>query len=493
MHEEDCTKTMSNTLMKSRENIKRRSKVANVKKLARLIPAVALCMAGYAHGAVSPEEAQALGTTLTEFGAEKDGNADGSIPPYTGGLQPVQEYDRETDDTYINPYEGEQPLYTISQSNMAEHEDLLTEGTKALLNKYPTYELNVYSTHRSMRYLDWVIDGTLKNATTAELGGEVMGDAVTGADEGNLPFPGVPFPIPENGYEAMWNHKMAFAPAVMHQHNQAFVVDSGGGVSVLSTPNQYHMRPWYDKSGDLREASHNAILSFSALQTSPPQAAGVTFLNFYLPTADNGGQLVWFYTPGQRRARRAPDFAYDLPISAYGGVLMWDEIFGFVGRMDRFNFKLIGKTEKIVPYNNFPITQEVDPREALGEDHLKSETLRFEKHRVWVVEADRKEGERHTYKKRRFYLDEDSWQVVALETYDDSGELWKNGYILSFPTYDVGGMNNNTWAFDDTIKGNYMLINAGASQEGFWNRSYMDAEDLNIALTPRAVEAQGVR
>ncbi|MDH4566258.1 DUF1329 domain-containing protein [Pseudomonas sp. BN414] len=461
--------------------------------IAGLVPALALCFVGSALAAVSAEEAKRLGADLTLHGAEKAGNADGSIPEYTGGLQPVPGYNRETMQTYINPYKDEKPLFSITSANMEQYSQFLTEGTKATLRKYPSYKLNVYPTHRSARYEDWVLKNIQVNATTAEMTGENIGDGIKGAGPDGLPLPGVLFPIPKNGYEVMWNHKLSFAPAIMHQHNQGFVVDSKGGVSVLSTPNQYHMRPWYDQSGKLRQESNGAILSFSALQTSPPQSAGVTFLNFYLPTADNGGQLVWFYTPGQRRARRAPDFAYDLPISSYGGVLMWDELFGFVGRMDRFDFKLVGKEERFVPYNAYTLTQDVNPRDALGKEHLAPEALRFEKHRVWIVEADRKPGARHVYSKRRFYIDEDSWQIVALETYDNAGKLWKNGFIESFPTYDVGGVNNNTWAFNDLVSGNYMLINAGASQPGYWNRSYTAMDGLRIALTPRAVEAQGVR
>lgn len=462
--------------------------------IASLMPALIMCFTGQSIAAATPEEAARLGADLTRHGAERAGNADGTIPEYTGGLQPVPEYDRGSMQVYVNPYAGEEPLYAITANNMAQYEQYLTEGTKALLRKYPSsYKVNVYQTHRSPRYEEWVLENTRKNATTVELTGQVMGDAVKGSAADGLPHPGVLFPIPKNGYEVMWNHKLAFAPAVMHQHNQAFVVDSNGGVSTLSTPNQYHMRPWYDQSGKLRRESNDAILSFTALQTSPPQAAGVTFLNFYLPTADNGGQLVWFYTPGQRRARRAPDFAYDLPITAYGGVLMWDEIFGFVGRMDRFDFKLVGKEEKIIPFNAYKLTQDTNPRDALGKEHLDPEALRFERHRVWIVEAERKPGARHVYSKRRFYINEDSWQVVALETYDDAGQLWRNGFIQSFPTYDVGGVNNNTWAFDDLVSGNYMLINAGANQPGHWNRSYTSADGLRIALTPRAVEAQGVR
>jgi len=466
----------------------------NFGNMARIVVSATLMTSvGLSYAAVSPEEAAALGDTLTLFGAERAGNEDGSIPEYTGGLAPVPGYDRDSMQTYIDPFKDESPLYTIDSNNMSEYEDLLTEGTKALLNRYPSYRVNVYPTHRTARYLDWVLEGTVKNATTAKMVGQIEGDEVIGEGPNGRPHPGVPFPIPQNGYEVMWNHKIAFAPAVMHQHNQAYLVDRRGGVSALSTPDQYHMRPWYDRSGDLRARSHDAILSFSALQTSPPRAAGITFLNFYLASADNGGQRVWFYTPGQRRARAAPDFAYDLPISAYGGVLLWDEIFGFVGRMDRFDFSLVGKKEMIVPYNAFQLTQRTPARDALGTHHVDPDVMRFEKHRVWVVEAERKAGARHVYQKRRFYINEDSWQIVALESYDDAGDLWRSGHIHTFPTYDVGGVNNNSWVFDDLQTGNYMIINVGAADSGFWNRSYMSADGLRMPLTPRAVEAQGVR
>lgn len=68
-----------------------------------------------------------LKTTLTPMGAERAGNADGSIPEWTGGLvspplppdQPVA----------VHLFEDEQPLYTVNASNMAQYTALLSEGT----------------------------------------------------------------------------------------------------------------------------------------------------------------------------------------------------------------------------------------------------------------------------------------------------------------------------------------------------------------------------
>jgi len=202
---------------------------------------------------------------------------------------------------------------------------------------------------------------------------------------------------------------------------------------------------------------------------------------------------VWFYTPGQRRVRAAPEFNYDIPIASYGGVLVWDELFGFVGRMDRFAFKLVGKKEMIVPANVYGVTNLTTSQQALGPKHVNPETLRWEKRRIWVVDAVRKPDARHAYSRRTFYIDEDSWMIVAAESYDSAGKLWRAANILTYPTYDVGGNNNSTWSFNDLVKGNYFVINVGAKDPGNHVRSYTSGEGLPIKLTPQAVAAGSVR
>ncbi len=36
-----------------------------------------------------------------------------------------------------------------------------------------------------------------------------------------------------------------------------------------------------------------------------------------------------------------------------------------------------------------------------------------------------REGTSHIYAKRTFYVDEDSWQIMAVDNYDQRGELWR--------------------------------------------------------------------
>ncbi|MFA4916251.1 MAG: DUF1329 domain-containing protein [Syntrophales bacterium] len=452
--------------------------------------ALFILFAGSTSAAVSEEEAGQLGTTLTEFGAEKGGNADGSIPAYTGGLPTC----RAGADRYEDPFKGEKPLFTIDAKNVSKYDSILTTGTRALIKRFPeTYKIDVYPAHRTVCYPSWVIQNTLKNAGTAKIGGEIEGDAITGVDEKGLPFNGIPFPIPKNGYEVMWNSKLHIAPPVDHNWSSAAIVDTAGRISTLPEVNHYYLHPWYEKSGDMRRKASDAVLGISSRLTSPPSSAGTKFLLLYMPDAAEGGQRVWLYTPGKRHIGKAPEFSYDIPITAYSGSLLWDEMFGFVGRMDRFDFKLIGKKEIIIPYNVFGLTNHTTLEEVLGPRHVKPNYVRWEKHRVWVVDSVRKSSAHHLYSRRTFYMDEDSWCILSTESYDNSGKMWRVAYIYTFPTYDVFGVNNASWSFNDLIKGNYSLVNAGRKMPGKFVRSYAESKSLDIPLSPQAVEGSGVR
>jgi hypothetical protein len=454
-----------------------------------LAVAVSILCAPSSFAAVSADEAKQLGTTLTRFGADAKANADGSIPAYTGGLKKSHP---DGADQYADPFVNEKPLYSISAKNMGEYQALLGEGTRTLLQRFPTYRLDVYPTHRSMAYADWFLDNTVKNATTAKLGGSVEGDKVTGTAADGGAYQGIPFPIPKNGYEVMWNAMFHFAPPIAMLSNSSWLVDTNGGKVPLPNFFAAYMHPWSEQTGKLRKEAYDAVFGFWTTLTSPPTQAGTVFLNYYLPDAA-APTPIWIYTPGQRRVRKAPEFAYDIPMSAYAGVLFWDEPWGFVGRMDRFNMKLVGKKEMIIPYNTFGVTNQKTSEEALGKQHVNPEAVRWEKHRVWVVEGTRKEGARHAYSKRVFYVEEDCWCIVGTESYDNAGKLWRIANVYQWPAYDVGGVNGDTFDFIDVQKGNYLVINTGVKDKGNYVRHYKNADGLTIHFNPQAVAAGSVR
>lgn len=462
-------------------------------KIAVLVAGVFAFGANTTRAAVGADEAKQLGATLTEFGAEKAGNKDGSIPAYTGGLEKVASYDSKTMNTYIDPFAAEKPLYTVDAKNLGQYEGQLTAGTLAMLKQYPTFKVNVYPSHRTFRYTSSVLQNTVKNATTAKLVGQIEGDALSGADKGNLPYAGIPFPIPKTGYEVLWNQLARFSAAVSHNVGDGFLIDTAGTIAKLAGVDEWFVHPWYDTKGTLRAKTFDALFGFSATLTAPPSSAGIVFLNYYTPNAAEGGQRVWFYTPGQRRVRLAPEFAYDVPIASYGGVTVWDDIYGYLGRMDRFDYKIVGKKEVLVPYNAFGPTNTLQIKEVLGTKHVNPSAVRWEKHRVWVVDGTRKATARHVYSRRTFYVDEDCWCIVSSEAYDSAGALWRVSHYYTFPTYDTGGFNIDTWSTNDLIKGNYFILNTAHAESGNSIHSYETHEGLPINLTAQSVAAGGVR
>src|SRR5699024_10708520 len=132
----------------------------------------------------------------------------------------------------------------------------LSPGTLKLFELFADFKVEVYPSHRSMRYDQWFIDNTLKNATTAYLCGDVTGDKVCGEADGGWPYQGIPFPIPsgENaGYQVMWNYKFSFAPPISLMRGHSYMGDSSGGISPLPAFYAYYMHPWSQKGGSLRE------------------------------------------------------------------------------------------------------------------------------------------------------------------------------------------------------------------------------------------------
>jgi hypothetical protein len=393
---------------------------------------------------------------LTEFGAEREGNADGSIPAYTGGLLDTA---AAADSRWSDPFKSDKPKFSITKKNMAEHAATLTPGVQAMLERFPDLRIDVYPTHRSMRYPKWVLDNTVKNMGSAKLVGAVMGDGVEGA------FGGIPFPQPKNGYEVMWNFTLAYEPAMVRiKRSTSYMVDTAGNLISLPEVESWMYRPYYDRKvtrEDFYAKSMPYLDNWNYVLT-PSTERGLKQMLQYSMNYSKSDLVSYLYMPDTRRSRRAPEYKYDTPISNFGGVAFWDEVSGFNGRMDRFDFKLVGKREVLVPYNTFAF-HAAKPKDAYGPQHLNPDYVRWELHRVWVVEATLKEGQRHAYAKRTFFVDEDSWLVLEADGYDHSGKLWRVGFTYSLPFYgESGGMLRDPFGSYDLLKGGYFASMAGA-------------------------------
>lgn len=401
-----------------------------------------------AHAAVTPEEAKALGATLTPVGAEKAGNKDGSIPAYTGGLTTPPAGFKAGDGLRPDPFAADRPKVAIDAKNMAQFGDKLTEGTKALMQKYPDFRIDVYPTHRSVAFPKFVTDNTEKNATRAKTTNN--GLSMEGAHAG------FPFPIPKTGNEAMWNHLVRFNGPAYESKYRNLNVDANGHVALATEGQSVQEYPFWDNAKASAETYWRLKLSY----TAPARRAGEALLIVDPLDIGTKDRHAWSYLPGQRRVKVAPDLSFDTPNPGTAGATTFDDTFIFNGSMERYDFKLVGKKEMFVPYNDYKAVYGSKQDDLLKPNHLNPDLVRWELHRVWVVDATLKQGKRHVYSKRTFYLDEDSWAAVASDEYDARGQLWRTGFAYMTPSYDVPAPYTDMF-------GHYDLVSRVYSVTGF--------------------------
>jgi hypothetical protein len=411
-------------------------------KLSAALLAVATLAAGHATAAVSPELAAQLGKTLTPTGAEMAGNADGSIPPWNPNGTPVPANFVPGSDNYVDPYAEEEPLYTINDGNWQDYTELLTVGTREMFKKYGKdgWEMQVYPSHRGSIRPDWFYANTLKNATGAKLVAD--GQKI----EGN--YPGVPFPIPQSGLEAIWNHMIRYAEDVTSTYDTYYVDSSGKPILATSAYNT-SIFPMFKTPDEL--VGDKSWLKLRINYEAPARRAGEILL-VHEPGADytaGKGRMAWQYLTGQRRTRLAPAVSFDTPNPGVAGTSTYDDASLYNGSPERFNWQLVGKKEIIIPASNYRFVFETALEDVLGPKFLKPDYIRWEKHRVWVVDSTLKEGQRHLYSRRTFYLEEDSWAAVASDMYDGRGKLWRLQYAYGGNMYDrKAGFGGGYGAYD---------------------------------------------
>lgn len=428
---------------------------------------------------LTPEEISRLGKDLTPLGGEMAGNANGTIPPWKGGItKPPAGYKKG--DHHPDPYAADKPLFTITAANSGQYAEQLSAGHKAMLKTYPTFSMKIYPTQRSAAAPQRIYDATRKVAATAELVNN--GDGVKGTVNG------IPFPIPKSGIEVMWNHLLRFRGEIAERRIAQAAMTRGGDYTLVKFNDEFNLI--YSKAGISEKELENKILLFKQEVTSPARLAGEILLVHETLNQITEPRAAWIYNPGQRRVRRAPNVSYDNPGTASDGIRTNDQFDMFNGATDRYDWKLAGKKEIFVPYNSYKLhSDSLKYKEILTPLHVNPEHLRYELHRVWVVEATLKEGARHLYKKRTFYIDEDSWQILVVDIYDNRDQLWRvsEGHPINY--YEVPTFWTTLEVHSDLQSGRYLAI-------GLDNESAMYDFDIKRTMndySPGALRREGTR
>ncbi len=451
-------------------------------KLSKTIIAAAVCY-GLASTAlmakVSEEESAKLGTSLTPMGSEKAGNAAGTIPAWSGGITKVPA-GFKAGDFHPDPYASDKVKFTITSKNVDKHKENLTAGQVALFKAYPdTFKMDIYPTHRSASYPQHVYDETKANSLRSTLveGGNGLKNAAVG----------VPFPIPQSGLEVIWNHIVRYRGETVTRHTGQVTPLRDGSYTLVKFQDELdqHYTKKGTKPSELEET--NMLFYFKQWVTSPARLAGTALLVHETLDQIKKPRQAWTYNTGQRRVRRAPNVAYDAPGTAADGLRTTDDFDMFNGAPDRYNWKLVGKKELYIPYNTYKLhSDQVKYSDIVKAGHINQDLVRYELHRVWVVEANLKEGTRHQYKKRVFYIDEDSWQIAITDIYDTQDELWRVGMSHALNYYEVPALWSTLEVFHDLKSGRYLALGLDNEDEMYDFSAKRTKNDFTPAALRRA-------
>ncbi len=423
---------------------------------------------------VSLKEADQLGKRLTPMGAVRAGNKSGSIPEWKGGLtQSPSGY--VEGEFHTDPFAGDKIDVVINSKNYQKFEKYLTAGQIAIMEKYPSFSMHVYPSHRSAAYPQFVYDAVKKNAVTAELM-----DYGTGVTQTIMSSP---FPIPKTGAEVLWNHTLRYRGLKWDHVSSTLNTTSTGNKSIFTREYKYYFA--YSEQGITLDEIDNKIFYGKRKTIAPAKFSGQLTLVHETLDQVRSPRKAWIYMPGQRRVRRSPNLSYDTSDIDSNGLRTIDQVDMFNGAPNLYNWKLLGKQEKYVPYNAYKLHEAgLSINKIAGKHYINPNLIRYEPHRVWVVEANLRTGMKHIYHKRRYYFDEDSWQIVSIEEYNEEGELVQHTEAHTINYYDVPMIYSTLEVTYDLPTGRYFI-------EGLDNQR--SPLNMDVDFTRRAFTSSALR
>lgn len=441
---------------------------------------ISLALVGSLSAAVSQEEAARLDNELTPLGAIRAGNEAGTIPEWTGGItEPPAGYSRG--DYHPDPYADDEMLFEITADNVDEYAENLSPGQLQMFKRYPnSWKMKVYPTRRSASFPQYVYDAIVNNATTAELteAGNGVRNAVVSS----------PFPIPQNGLECVWNHLLRYRGNTIARVIAQAAPTTSGTYTLVKIKEDIFIP--YNQEGVSVADLDNRLAYFMQEVTEPAFLAGQILLVHDTLDQVAEPRQAWVYNPGQRRVRRAPNIAFDNPGTASDGQRTTDQFDMFNGSPERYEWELVGRKEMYIPYNNYALHSDgVSYDDILKQGHMNPDLVRYELHRVWVVDARLKSGTSHIYARRTFFIDEDSWQISVADQYDSRGSIWRvsEAYVINY--YETPQLWDTVLAHYDLLNGRYLVI-------GMNNKDKLEDFEVNLSkgdFTPSQLRRKGRR
>ena len=402
-------------------------------RVSLLITMVLALSPPLSRASVTAQQAQELDRTLTPVGAERARNATGTIPAWSGGGVPPG-------------LATETPLFTIDAAHAAQYQEELPEGALALFHAFPDSRMRVFQSHRTAAAPPSVYAAIRANALRAHPAPEGIAYGITGAAGG------VPFPVPTSGTEIVWNHLLAFWGVAREAHVGTFIASGDGTIQQTAGYREVTDFPYYYASSPQDVGAY--YFKTRRVQDAPSSRVGEAYIAWQPLDVGRDRYVAWRYLPGEHRVRKAPSLSYDTPDPDASGYEELDDYYLFFGGPDRYDFRILGKQEMLVPYNNDALNH-TQPSRVMGPHHANPDLLRYELHRVWMVEGRLAPGKHHVAPRRRLYVDEDTWLAVYSEAWDADGRLWKFSHATMMTLPDVPATIIGGQFVYDLLEGGY--------------------------------------
>lgn len=431
-----------------------------------------------------PGAAALGGSKYTCWGSLRAGTESG-VAKYTGKYYKNWPGLKQESGYVPGPYADEKPILKITAQNYKKYKDRLSTGMEAMFEQYPdVFYMNIYPSHRDFSYHhDYLCKAATYNAKHAKLVDGGLGvHAALGAPV---------FPFAETGLQAIWN--VIFTPRAWSTEVTYSTVDVHSDGSTTHAKSHFKtFSPLGMKNADggelVKTTDSDIAAYFFREPLLPTSAQGKVAVGFQPMNFNEGSTQVWQYQPGLRRVRKAPKIGFDYPVPP-SGLRTVDDDSGFSGSPERYNWKLVGRKAMYVPYNNFKINDPSLSTQQLTKPHtLNPKYIRYELHRVWIIEGTLKDGYRHIYEKRRLYVDEDGWRVLTADMWDNHGDLYRVSMILWFYSQQSGTYQRGVSIYHSLPSGAYEATYMVNDTDQWWQ---FNQPMKQRSFSPRAAARAG--
>jgi hypothetical protein len=271
-----------------------------------------------------------------------------------------------------------------------------------------------------------------RKAANAKWGGQ----ARIGRDESlenftmGLPFPEVDPTDPQAGVKHAWNQhykhdalegKASWFFSYWDNGEQLPLSFEGTGWAMRLANRPDHM----ERDGDIFD-QEKRMGAGGIHVTGPQDYRGIKGLGYAykagdLPRDEMRDVDVWVYIPDLRRVRRISGSTRTDPVA--GTDMIAEDTGGFQGVVTHFTWEYIGEVDVLAPIDTrlkgYPYSKDENFGPygfSLGND-------------IWqlrkAIILDMKPKERHPYKRKRLWLDKETYNCLYATAYDRRGELWK--------------------------------------------------------------------